>query len=327
MDDIVRVPVDADERRSGRLGPDKLTAAVEAVRRDGAVILADAVDPALLDRIADQMSADLDVLLRRPDRPENFAPGHLQQDPPPRPDLLFGDVLAGPLALQVCGGALGQPLRLSAYTNNTNLPGSVAQAVHVDEGQRWPGLSEAHPPARLLVNIPLGPTDVARGAIELWPGTHLDVRLCQFSATPDEGFSRALQYVRAAKRAGVSQEANRRVGLTVPEPMLAARRAQRPPVRATTGAGDVIVRDPRVWHRGMPNTTDRCRFMLALTYDPRWRWCEAPVELPASARSLFDSAGLDVCASYVDGPIDHLGRHRPPVNSPLKRVQLAGQGG
>jgi hypothetical protein len=324
--DIVRVTVDATERAARALEPAKAAAAAEAVLTDGAVIVTGAVDPALLDRLAVQMSADVEVLLRRPERAENFAPGHLQQDPPVGMEFLSAAILACPYAVQICRAVIRQPVRLSAYTNNTNLPGSTDQAVHVDEGQRWPGLSEAHPPARLTVNIPLSTTDQANGAIELWLGTHLDPRLCQFSATPQAGVSAALQYLRAAKRAGADQEANRRVGLTVPELMLAARRAERPPVRATTEAGSLIVRDPRLWHRGTPNASHRSRFMLALTYDPAWRTCEAPMTLPVAARALLRSAELDACATYVDGPIDHLDRHHPAQNSPLRRIPSVPRG-
>ena len=34
-------------------------------------------------------------------------------------------------------------------SGNTNVPGSGLQPVHVDDGQLWPDLNVAHPPARL----------------------------------------------------------------------------------------------------------------------------------------------------------------------------------
>jgi ectoine hydroxylase-related dioxygenase (phytanoyl-CoA dioxygenase family) len=307
-----------------QVAPDETERAVTALQEDGAVIVRDAVDPTMLERLFARMSQDLTVLMASPYRAENFASGHLQQDAPPEAELLWPEVLAHPFALEVCRAVMRQPLRLSAYTNNSNLPGSGAQAVHVDEGQRWPGLTEAHPPARLTVNIPLTKVDAAGGAIELWPGTHRDTRLCQYSATPEEGVSRALQYVRAAKRAGVDRRVNRRVGLTVPEELLRERRAQRPPVRATTEAGSLIIRDPRLWHRGMPNESDRCRFMLAITYDPVWRRPGPPMELPRTASAMFEALDLEVHASYVDDPIDYLGRHRPAAGSPFRRPRPTG---
>jgi ectoine hydroxylase-related dioxygenase (phytanoyl-CoA dioxygenase family) len=217
-------------------------------------------------------------------------------------------------------------VHLCGLTNNTNLPGSEPQAVHVDEGQLWPALPMAHPPARLTVNIPLATTDEANGAIELWPGTHLDTRVCRYSTTAEEGHARALQYVRAAKRANVANRANRRVGLTVPDKFLAARREKCPPVPATTAPGSAIIRDPRVWHRGTPNTSSDSRFMLALTYDPMWRACQ-PVELPESARVLMRGIGVDVRATYVDHPVDHLRRYLPSTSGPLRRARPEAAGG
>ena len=90
-------------------------------------------------------------------------------------------------------------------------------------------------------------------------------------------------------------------------------------MRATTEAGSVLIRDPRVWHRGTPNISTVSRFMLALTYDPMWRSCQ-PVELPESARELIRGIGVEVRAEYVDHPVDHLRRHAPPTSSPLRRL-------
>jgi hypothetical protein len=316
---ITRLTLDA-ARGEDRPEPDGLDGAVDALLEDGVVVIRGAIDPAPLDRLRTRMSADLDLLMRRPDRAENFAAGHLQQDPPAEDGLLVPEMLMNPHAVEICRRALMQPIRLNGYTNNTNLPGSELQAVHVDEGQLWPGLTTPHPPARLTVNIPLSSTDESQGAIEVWPGSHRDVRMCQFSATAAEATARALEYVRAAKNAQVRQRVNRRVGLTVPAAMLTERRGERPPERATTQLGDLIIRDPRVWHRGTPNLGDRARFMVALTYDPTWRRASGPIELPSAVRPMIEATGVDVFATYVDGPIEHLERHRPPTDSPLRRL-------
>src|SRR4051794_7613333 len=144
MDGIARVAVEpTEDLAAGSNGP-AVEAAVEAVLRDGAVIVTGLLDPAHLDRLGASMSADLAPLLTVPERAENFAPGHLQQDPPPDADFLSPAILSNPLVLQICRGVLSQPVHLCGFTNNTNLPGSEPQAVHVDEGQLWPGLSTAH---------------------------------------------------------------------------------------------------------------------------------------------------------------------------------------
>ncbi|PJM98523.1 hypothetical protein CG740_35370 [Streptomyces sp. CB01201] len=320
---VVRLDLGVPGGDRVRHAPEVVDLAVEAVRHDGVVIIENVVDPSILRRIKARMAADLEVLAPRPDRAENFAPGHLQQDPPPEPDLLASQILAHPFVLTVCRAVMSQPLRLTGYSNNTNMPGSSAQAVHVDEGQLWPGLPVAHPPARLTVNIPLTTTSEEGGALEVWPGTHDDVSVCQYSSTQREGLLRALEYVRVAKQAGVEGQVNRRVGLTVAPDALAERRELRPPVRAVTAEGGVIIRDPRLWHRGTPNVSDRTRFMLALTYDPHWRSSEPPIELPSVAREIFERARLDVNAVYVNGRIDHLDRHPPFEGSPLRRARFS----
>lgn len=47
------------------------------------------------------------------------------------------------------------------------------------------------------------------------------------------------------------------------EDAVEARRAVRPPIRACMKKGDVMLRDFRCWHAGMPNSTDTDRIMIA----------------------------------------------------------------
>jgi len=44
------------------------------------------------------------------------------------------------------------------------------------------------------------------------------------------------------------------------------RRKIRPPIQPTCDKGDIILRDLRTWHAGMPNESDEYRIMLALGY-------------------------------------------------------------
>lgn len=319
-DSVVRIKVDEQERCAGRLGAEKAGEARNALLTDGVVVLTGAVDPVRLEPIRTQMTADLEVLRQRSDVPENFAHGHLQQDPPPRADLLIPEVLAAGCVTQVCRAALGQPLRLTSYSANTNVSGSELQDVHVDEGQCWPDLTIAHPPARLVVNVPLTDADALGGAIEVWPGTHLDTRVTRYASSERASRSRALDYVRAARRAKIAEHVNRRVGLTVSDAFQAERRRQRPPEAVETDIGSVIIRDPRVWHRGTPNGRERTRFMLAMIYDPHWRGLGEPIEFPSSCRPVIKSLGVDVSVRFVEGEVDYLNRHRPPPASPLKRA-------
>jgi hypothetical protein len=58
--------------------------------------------------------------------------------------------------------------------------------------------------------------------------------------------------------------------LQIPLERVAARRAAAPPVRGCTRLGDVLLRDARLWHRGMSNFSDAPRHMLAMIHRPSW---------------------------------------------------------
>ena len=49
-----------------------------------------------------------------------------------------------------------------------------------------------------------------------------------------------------------------------------ARRQVRPPVQPICEKGDVMLRDLRMWHAGMPNESEDYRIMLALGYQVRF---------------------------------------------------------
>lgn len=40
----------------------------------------------------------------------------------------------------------------------------------------------------------------------------------------------------------------------------------RPPVQPVVERGDIMIRDLRLWHAGMPNSSDKHRIMLGLGY-------------------------------------------------------------
>jgi ectoine hydroxylase-related dioxygenase (phytanoyl-CoA dioxygenase family) len=45
-----------------------------------------------------------------------------------------------------------------------------------------------------------------------------------------------------------------------------ARRQVRPPIQPSCEKGDIMLRDLRTWHAGMPNESEDYRIMLALGY-------------------------------------------------------------
>ena len=155
---MIEITPTATERAAGRFGGAALQRAVAALQADGFVVINDVVDHAHLDRLQERMSEDLVKIRALPVVPHNFVWGNIQQNPPPDADLVFGDVVANPFVCQVTRALLGSGAFNECLTGNTNVPGSGLQPVHVDEGQLWPNLSVAHPPARLVVNLALSET-------------------------------------------------------------------------------------------------------------------------------------------------------------------------
>jgi len=276
---MVTINVTESEKEAGQLTAAHLAAATDALKADGLVVLANVVDPAHLAVLKERMLEDVEEILRRPNLPIQFTAGNIQQDPPPCPEYLFRDILVNDLVISVTKSLLGPGLTNDFYSGNTNLPGSGGQPVHADEGQLWPNLSAAHPPVRLVVNVPVVDMDEANGSTELWPGTHLDTTI---SARMDT--------------------------IRVPLDVLEARRAVSPPFQPSVEAGSVLIRDIRVWHRGTPNHSGRPRPMIAMIHNIAW-WPAAAMVFPKGAEEFLSHPDLRSSAKFVDTPIDYLHRH------------------
>jgi hypothetical protein len=264
----------ADELAAGRLSPDRQAAVLESFRTHGAAIIAGAVDLGHCDALRAAMDEDLDDAASRP-----FAldiPGHVQHNPPPRAKDLYIDIIANPIAVSLARALMGS-VRLSLYTGNTMLPHTTQhQPLHWDEYQLWPDLETSPPPAAVTVNIPLVDVTMANGALEAWPGTQHDVRSARF-------FPKTLE---------------------VPDEWIEARRAEVPPVRIPLPKGALLLRDPRMWHRGTTNSTDHARPMVAMSYQPWW-YRPLAIDFYRDAEPVLAKAGIKMAARFRDA-FDHL---------------------
>lgn len=126
--------------------------------------------------------------------------------------------------------------------------GGLRQPVHKDPRFKHPKC-----PFVVVANTALGDFTEDNGATEFWLGTHAySDETCQTIATPDNVFK--------------TKEIEQAVGAPsgpIREELVEARRLVRPPVLATMNKGDVMLRDFRTWHAGMPNSTDQDRIMVA----------------------------------------------------------------
>ena len=270
----MEITLSTQERSAEALSPAHLDQAAAAIREEGFVVLEDIVAHDHLDQLRERMDQDSRRLIAA----ERWGgagglPGHLQQGPPPFAPYVHRDIVANPFVIQLSQALLGDGFFNGFYSGNSNCPGSGTQPLHRDADHLWPGLAQAHPPAQVVVNV--SPHDVSEenGSVELWPGTHLITD----------------------------------VGSVVDAETEAARRAVAPPVRGNVRKGSVLMRDMRLWHRGVPNRSDRPRHMIAMIHNIRWLARRGPLTFGRGCESAFPDGGLDHNAAFTDEPIDYLG--------------------
>ncbi|MYD98423.1 MAG: phytanoyl-CoA dioxygenase family protein [Gammaproteobacteria bacterium] len=258
-----------------RISPDDTKGAAEAIDEHGCVILVGAVPTKPLDVLRRRMDRDTHTLLRYCEtiggNPRET--GHLQQGPPPFADYVFPEVAMNPAVNAVSRAVYGERPRLTFYNGNTNCPGSVRQRLHMDGRHSTQPGEPVSPTSSMVVNIPTGPAHDANGAIELWPGSH---RVAVFDSNG------------------------------VPERMEEERRVVRGPVNPHTKPGDVLLRDVRLWHRGVPNPSDCPRHMIALILTKPWSESRHRLKFGMGCERALEGHDADPNAEYVDGPIDYL---------------------
>lgn len=247
-------------------------AACAALAEDGVVILRDAVDLVHIAALRERMLADLPRVLGLPQPPFQFNGGNVQQTPPRERALLFADVLMNEHVIAVTASIL-PGVKNAFYSGNTALNGTRRQPVHGDSCHLW--LDHYTPPYGIVVNVPLVDVTVENGATELWPGSH------------------------RVPYALIGED------IKVPPAMVERQRAVRPPEQPAIAAGSVLLRDFRLWHAGMPNTTPVPRPMLAMIHYLGWWPTGEKPRLRADTRDFFAHPVLKTEAEWVD-EVDHL---------------------
>ena len=84
-----------------------------------------------------------------------------------------------------------------------------------------------------------------------------------------------------------------------------------PPIRANTEKGDVLIRDDRLWHRGLPNNSDLPRPMIAMIHRTAWYNSGAKLKFQKGCELAFENSDLDANAQFIDEPIDYIFRNQP----------------
>lgn len=157
-------------------------------------------------------------------------------------------IVSNPRADAVMSALLGEDYQCGYYHSNAAYPGSGVQGIHRDVKPLFTGeeLNVPHPVTSIVLNIPLCDFTEENGSTEVWPGTHLWI---DRSATDGREVD-----VRAAST---------------------------PSERTNVKAGALILRDLRMFHRGMPNRSSEVRAMLSIVYVRSFR-VTGELEIPQS---------------------------------------------
>jgi hypothetical protein len=175
---IARIIPSQTERSAGALGNETVEYASRRFRSDGALIIEDIVDPALIAearRVFGEAyskyidGGEHDDALRVGDRRLIIT---INLEPPFDNPKLF----ANPYLLPVLEGALDDGLVIGAYGIVCSLASAPEQHRHADGGFLFPrsGIDRLLPASAITVGIPLLEMNDVHGTTALWLGSHRD---------------------------------------------------------------------------------------------------------------------------------------------------------
>ncbi|KAF8861277.1 phytanoyl-dioxygenase family protein [Acephala macrosclerotiorum] len=268
-----------EELKASAYDSRNIEAALEALHQDGFVVLKSVVDVNHIEKLNEYMAKDADHIMKNNLKPFNQGVNSniLQAPPLKEPDLLYDDVFFNPFVIQLMNAYLGSKPIWNFLTGNNALPrtNGLRQPVHKD-------ITFWHPqcPFFVIANVPLCSFNPTSGSTEFWLGSHAHTAGTQQKiATPDLKLANA--------RLVVGDPI-----CDVLDDVVEARRKIRPPIQPSCEPGDIMLRDLRTWHAGMPNESENYRIMLALGYQAQWYPNHTlRVKLPLSQGNFFMKHG------------------------------------
>ncbi|RFU24887.1 hypothetical protein B7463_g11454, partial [Scytalidium lignicola] len=281
LPEVTCIKLSPEELASQQVGSHNLQKAVEALHRDGLVVLENAVSIEHLDKLNARMVPEAKTLFAKAETHRNFGPktGNIQQEPVAEKDYIFQDVLANPFAVQVVECMFGPRPSLRFYSANTAMKATDRQPVHIDINFNFPQI-----PWGYAINVNLVSTSPENGATEVWLGSHKDTTKDVLDT----------QYKHKQIRVDLLEE----------------RRKISPGIQPSLPKGSLIIRDFRLWHAGMPNKTDEPRIMLASVLFPQWYRSQQKIFLPESLKGQIQWGDVNACVDWVPNDYDYLkGRH------------------
>jgi len=280
-----------------------LQKALEGLHQDGLLILQSVVDVEHVDRLNGFMTGERAEILRKKDPNgdlkaynQGVKSNILQGPPVVNAELLYNDVYFNPFVIQIANAYLGSRPISNFMTGNNALPKThdLRQPVHKDIR-----FHHAQCPFYFIANIPLCDFNPSNGSTEFWLGSHAHTKSTdQIIATAEDAFGK--------QRAGDPH-------CFVKPEVVEARRAIRPPIQAECKKGDIMIRDLRLWHAGMPNESDQDRIMIAIGYQAPWYPNHRQRNnLPLSHCNFFTEANgqpVEMRANFLSDQDAELARH------------------
>lgn len=277
---VQTIEVSEQERTACVPSAETVGAAVSILQRDGIVIIKQVVDKNALSTLNEILTEESEALALDPSTHFNQckAVRNISQGPPAVPKLMFDTIWANPFTAAVSAAILGPHPRVHYANGNTALNSTERQTVHAD-------LDHNHLrfPFALVANFYLTDSSPVNGSTEIWVGSHRDTSIADHVESRDSP-------------GGLS---------SIRPEALEARRAVVPPVQPIVQTGDLVLRDVRLWHAGMPNQTYTPRAMLAFVMFPWWYQATMKLSLPVEARELVErwtrETGLGFEVDWLDG--------------------------
>ena len=236
-----------DELASGALELETLDAIRASISEQGYAVVANLISDETCELLMGSVLEDAAIVraqAKKTAHEDRTGKGHLQLGLRRYAPYVTADLVANPLIEHVVSAVLGKGAWLGFYNGNVNLPGSEHQPLHYDRPYSWASKAAAEadgqpwPPPTTTLSCSVGLTEITEenGATEIYPRSHLETAVADWPLGTRPG-----KYPELLEKWG-------------------------PPGRMAIPRGGVCFRDPRMWHRGVPNPSDEVRPMIAITY-------------------------------------------------------------
>src|SRR5262249_30937676 len=173
---ISRITPSEAERVAGTLGSKTVEHASQCFRKEGALIVEDIVDAAVIVRAREAFGATYSQFCSKRNDVAKVGGRRFMITVNLEPPFDDPQLFANPYLLPVLNAALNDGLVLGAFGVVCSLPSAPAQHQHDDGGTLFPqpGLNGALPAAAITVAIPLLEMNEVHGTTAMWLGSHRD---------------------------------------------------------------------------------------------------------------------------------------------------------